>query len=240
MKKNYVGSPHISAQKGDFAQTVLLPGDPLRAKWIAQTFLDNVQEVTAVRGMLGFTGTYKNHPVSVMGSGMGIPSCGIYSYELFHYYGVENIIRVGTAGGYQKNLKVGTVIVSQKAYSESTYAAMMKTATDEENIMHASPKLVQLVTETSQELKIKTHPGVVHSGDAFYNEMGIKHYQEMGIDAVEMEAFAIYTNAKKLGKNGLAICTISDNIVTGEQLTPAQRQTSLREMVILALEMAIK
>ena len=190
--------------------------------------------------MFAYVGEYKGHKIGVMGSGMGIPSAGIYSHELFDFYDVDNIIRIGTAGGYNKDIPVGTIVMATETYSESTYAQMMNVECDGENILKANPKLVELAKESAQESNIHFIEGLMHSADAFYNAQDINKYIDMGIDAVEMEAFAIYTNAKKLNKNGLAIATISDNIVTRDNMPPVDRQTKLVDMVKIALETAVK
>ncbi len=239
-KNNYIGTPHIGAKKGEFPKTILFPGDPLRAKWIAETFLENTKKITEIRGMLGYIGVYKGVEIGVMASGMGIPSAGIYSYELFDFYDVDNIIRIGTCGGYKSELSVGGLIIGSSAYSESTYAMMMKVETDKPKIMNACPKLLKLVVETAKDLGIDYKKGLIHTSDAFYGDSDQNEYKAMGIDVVEMEAFAIYTNAKKLGKRALAIMTISDNIITGENMSPIERQTQLETMIKLGLEAAIR
>ncbi len=233
------GTPHIKADKGAFAKTVLLPGDPLRAKWIAETFLEDVVQVNEVRNMFGYTGTYKGKKVSVMGSGMGVASAGIYSFELFDYFDVDNVIRIGTAGAYNPDLEVGTVVMANKAFSESPFAEMSGIKTEEGNILSANNDLVNQVKENADKLGIKVQEGTIHSSDVFYNIYGPDHYQKMGIDAVEMEAFALYTNAIRLNKKALCICTISDNIVTGKMMSAEDRQNKLVDMVTLGLETAI-
>ena len=239
MKHNFEGTPHINAKKGEFAKTVLLPGDPLRAKWIAETFLKDAKEITNVRGMLGFVGTYKGKKVSVMGSGMGIPSAGIYSHELFDYYDVDTIIRVGTAGGLNHNAKVGKIFIFDKAYSDSTYNVQIGVETDEEKIIHANQEAVKQLESIATKQKLDFEVGLCGSNDAFYGTRGAQYLMDLGIDAVEMEAFALYCNAKRLGKKAVAICTVSDNSTMGESMPPLQRQTKLKEMIELALEYAI-
>ncbi len=241
MKQEYKfeGTPHINAKKGEFPKTVLFPGDPLRAKWIAETFFEDPKEITNVRGMLGFVGTYKGKKVAAMGSGMGIPSAGIYSHELFDYYDVDTIIRVGTAGGLNEVAKVGKIFIFDKAFSESTYHEQIGVEADEKQIIYANQEVVADVEAIAKAHNLDYKVGLGGSNDAFYNSKGSGHLMEKGIDAVEMEAFGIYANAKRLGKKALAICTVSDNIPAGEAMPPIERQTKLKEMVILALEYAV-
>ena len=238
--KNYTGTAHINATKGTMPKTVLFPGDPLRAKWIAETFLEDVKLVNEVRGMFAFVGKYKGQEIGVMGSGMGIPSAGIYSYELFKFYDVDNIIRIGTAGAYDKDIAVGTIMIANEAYSESTYADMLNVKCDKPSILKAKEELVSIVEEAAKDNNTEYVKGLIHSSDAFYGERDIQEYIKMGISIVEMEAFGIYANAKKLNKNALAIATVSDNIITGDAMSPEDRQTKLKAMVTLALDAAIK
>ena len=201
-----MSTPHNRAEKGDFAKTVLMPGDPLRAKFIAETFLENPRLVTDVRGMYGFTGTYQGRPISVMGSGMGMPSIGIYSYELFSQYGVENIIRIGSAGSYTDKAKLFDVVLSTGAYSESNYAVTQSGDTDDiQQPSDAKPTYWEKLRD------------------------------EKGCLAVEMESFALFHNAKVLGKRAACLLTISDSFVSPEITTAEQRQTSFTEMMKVAL-----
>lgn len=236
-----MSTPHINAQKGDFAKTVLMPGDPLRAKFIADNFLENPKLVTSVRNVLGFTGTYKGVPVSVMASGMGMPSIGIYSYELYSQYDVENIIRVGSAGSYTDRLDVMDVVLSEYAYSESTYAYCMNRT--QSHIMRPDAELNGCILAKASELGIPCKLGKVHSSDAFYTGPEMGGWQtiaaETGTECVEMESFALFHNANVLGKRATCLLTISDSFVSLKELTAQERQESFKEMMILALETAI-
>ena len=201
-----MSTPHISAEMGDFAKTVLMPGDPLRAKFIADTFLQDVRQVTGVRGMLGFTGTYEGRPISVMGSGMGMPSIGIYSYELYSQYGVENIIRIGSAGSYTEKAKIFDVVLATGAYSESNYAVTQSGDTDD--IQKPSEELNNALRASAKKQGIPLIEGTIHSSDVFYREdSGARPTywevlrDEKGCLAVEMESFALFHNAKVLGKH---------------------------------------
>lgn len=234
-------TPHNSAKPGDFAKTVLMPGDPLRAKFIADNFLDDVKVVTSVRNVYGFTGTYKGVPVSVMASGMGMPSIGIYSYELFSQYGVENIIRVGSAGSYVARLDVNDVVLATSARSESNYAYSQNRCTDKE--MLPSAQLNSVIEAKAKELGIDLKPAVVHSSDVFYTGPEMGGWQQISADTqtecVEMESFALFHNANVLGKNAACILTISDSFVSHQELTAEERQNSFTTMMRLALESAI-
>ena len=235
-----MATPHISAEKGDFAKTVLMPGDPLRAKFIADTFLKDVRQVTGVRGMLGFTGTYEGRPISVMGSGMGMPSIGIYSYELYSQYGVENIIRIGSAGSYTEKAKVFDVVLATGAYSESNYAVTQSGDTDD--IQKPSEELNNALRASAKKQGISLIEGTIHSSDVFYREdSGARPTywevlrDEKGCLAVEMESFALFANAEVLGKNAACLLTISDSFVSPEITTAEQRQTSFTNMMKVAL-----
>ena len=236
-----MATPHNSAQMGDIAKTVLMPGDPLRAKFIAETFLEDVTQFNSVRNMFGYTGTYKGHRVSVMGSGMGMPSIGIYSYELYKQYGVENIIRIGSAGSYVKDVKVYDVVLVDKAYSESSYA---KTQSGyESDIDYPSKELNDILREAAKELDIPVVEAGTHSSDVFYREGGqgyIAPIVEKGCVCVEMESFALFANAKVLNKRAACLLTISDSFVSDEITTAEERQTSFTKMMQIALEGAIK
>lgn len=236
-----MATPHNSAQMGDIAKTVLMPGDPLRAKFIAETFLEDVTQFNSVRNMFGYTGTYKGHRVSVMGSGMGMPSIGIYSYELYKQYGVENIIRIGSAGSYVKDVKVYDVVLVDKAYSESSYA---KTQSGyESDIDYPSKELNDILREAAKELEIPVVEAGTHSSDVFYREGGqgyIAPIVEKGCVCVEMESFALFANAKVLNKRAACLLTISDSFVSDEITTAEERQTSFTKMMQIALEGAIK
>ena len=215
-----MSTPHNNANYGDIAKTVLMPGDPLRAKFIAETFLENPVLFNTVRNMFGYTGTYKGKKVSVMGSGMGMPSIGIYSYELYNEYGVENIIRIGSAGGYTKEAKIYDVILANKAYSESSYA---KTQCGyESDTLYPDAELNDKLKKAAKELNIPLQEGGIHSSDVFYRQGGsdyMKDVVEKGCVAVEMESFALFSNARVLGKKAACLVTISDSFVTPEITT---------------------
>lgn len=238
-RKNDMPTPHNSAKPGDFAKTVLMPGDPLRAKFIADTFLENAKLVNNVRGIHGYTGTYKDVPVSVMASGMGMPSIGIYSYELFSQYDVDNIIRIGSAGAISPKLKLRDVVAAQGACTNSNFAHQYGLPGAFAPI--ADYTLLETAVAVSRELDVEMPVGNVLSSDTFYDASGsTMKWGEMGVLAVEMEAAALYMNAAKLGKRGLAIFSISDSLVTGEELDAAQRQTTFTTMMKIALETAVK
>ena len=230
-----VPTPHIEAKKNDFAKTVLMPGDPLRAKFIAENYLENIKQVNSVRGMLGFTGTYKNKPVSVMGSGMGMPSIGIYSHELYKFYGVENIIRVGSAGGLRKDLNVGDIVVGLGACTNSNFAANYKLPGSFAPI--ADYKLLVKAQYSADALNIPLIVGNLLSTDVFYTEEfgDFDKWLKLGVLAVEMEAAALYMNAARLGKAALCICSISDTIFTGQTTTAEERRTTFTAMMEVAL-----
>jgi purine-nucleoside phosphorylase len=234
-----MSTPHNHAKIGDIAKTVLMPGDPLRAKFIADTFLENVVMFNDVRNMYGFTGTYQGHTISVMGSGMGMPSIGIYSFELYTTYGVENIIRIGSAGSYHKDVHVYDVILADSAWSESSFA---KTAFNiEEAVLFPSQTLNQSLLKAAKSLNIDVKLGRIHSSDVFYRDSGVSFEtisKETGSICVEMESFALFANAQKLGKNAACLVTISDSLVTHEATTPQERQESFTKMMQVALEMA--
>lgn len=233
-----IPTPHIEAKKGDFAKTVLMPGDPLRAKFIADTYLQEVRTVNRVRGMLGFTGKYKGKEVSVMASGMGMPSMGIYSYELFHGYDVENIIRIGTACSMSERLNVKDLVIAMGACTDTNFASQFRLPGC--FAPTASYKLLsKAVEETKKRADLHFEVGNVYSHDAFYDESGsTMTWAKMGVLAVEMETAGLYMTAARAGKHALAICTISDSMVTGEETTSAERQTTFHAMMEIALEIA--
>ncbi|MDE7454919.1 MAG: purine-nucleoside phosphorylase [Clostridia bacterium] len=232
-----IPTPHISAKKGDFAKTVLMPGDPLRAKFIAENFLTDAKLVNNVRGVQGYTGTYKGKKVSVMASGMGIPSIGIYSYELFNFYDVDNIIRIGSAGAMQNDVKVRSLVFGQGACTNSNYAHQFGMPGTIAPI--ASYELLEKAVATAKKLGFTYKVGNILSSDTFYDDgAGSAVWGKMGVLAVEMESAALYLNAARAGKNALCICTISDHLLTGESLSADERQNSFREMMELALEIA--
>ena len=230
---------HNTAAKGDFAKTVLMPGDPLRAKFIAETYLENPRLVNNVRGIQGYTGVYKGKEVSVMASGMGMPSIGIYSHELYAEYGVENIIRVGSAGLLQPFLKVRSIVAGMSAYSNSNYGAQFGF---KGNLAPcASFQLLEKAVAAAQRMGVEMPVGPIYSTDAFYDETKpspAQVLQELGVLAVEMEAYALYLNAARAGKNALALLTISDNPFTGEGLTPQEVRETFTQMMEIALEIA--
>lgn len=239
-------TPHNSAKAGDFAKTVLMPGDPLRSKFIAENFLENPVLVNNVRGVQGYTGTYKGVRVSVMASGMGMPAIGIYSHELFNAYGVENIIRVGSAGAIQENIHLYDLVLAQGACTDSNWASQFHLPGTFAPI--ASYELLSKAVEAAQELGAAYHVGNVNSSDVFYGDHvdvpqgldSVYGLKKMGVMALEMEAAALYMNAARYGKRGLCICTISDHILTGEETTSQERQTAFTTMMKVALEVAVK
>lgn len=230
------GTPHNSAKLGEIAKTVLMPGDPLRAKFVAETFLENPKQFNNVRGMLGFTGTYKGKEVSVMGSGMGMPSIGIYSYELYKFYGVENIIRIGTAGGMSDKLDLFDVVIAEGSYSESTFAKVAFGY--EEKLQLPSKELVDALEASAKKLGKKYAKGIIDSGDVFYSQVPAEPipYEVL---CGEMESFALFANARYLGKRAACVVTISDIIGAPKQATPEERQTAFTDMMEVALDTAI-
>ena len=233
-----IPTPHIAAKEGDFAKTVLMPGDPLRAKFIAETFLTDAVLVNNVRGVNGYTGYYNGKRVSVMASGMGIPSMGIYSYELFNFYDIDNIIRIGTAGSIHPDLKIRNVVLAMGACTDSNYGAQYELPGTFAPI--ASFELLRKAVKVMEEMgNIGYKVGNVVSSDVFYSDrQTTAAWQKMGALAVEMESAALYMNAARAGKNALTICTISDSLVTGEVTTAEERQTSFGDMMKIALEIA--
>ncbi|MCZ2082997.1 MAG: purine-nucleoside phosphorylase [Flavobacteriales bacterium] len=233
-------SVHIAAKKGEIAKTVLQPGDPLRAKYIADNFLTDVKLVSKTRNVFYFTGLYKGKEVSVGASGMGIPSIGIYSYELFTEFDVDTIIRIGTCGAYSTDLKVFDLLNVEHAASESTYA---KYAWEiEEDLLLHQGNAFGLINETSKELNLNIKPTNIHTSDIFYRKSQLlpEIVTKYNCSAVEMEAFALFANAQYLGKNAATILTVSDVIPTGDEISADQRETALTPMIELALETAIK
>ncbi|NCE65715.1 purine-nucleoside phosphorylase [Pseudoflavonifractor sp. 524-17] len=230
-------TPHIEAPEGAYAKTVLMPGDPLRAKFIAQTFLTDAVQVNGVRGMLGFTGKYKGKPVSVQGSGMGCPSMGIYSYELFHFYGVDNIIRVGTTGSIQEDLHIGDLVIALGACTNSNFAAQYQLPGTFAPI--ASFPLVKIAQAIAQEKKLRCAVGNVASNDTFYDDVSpLEGWKKMGVLAFEMESTALYCNAARAGKNAMTLLTVSDELLTHKAVSPQERQTAFTAMMEVALETA--
>lgn len=231
-------SVHINAKKGAIAKTVLLPGDPLRAKWIADSFLDNVVQYNQVRGMLGFTGTYKGKLVSVQGTGMGIPSALIYTHELITEYGVKNLIRVGSAGSYQKEVKIRDIVIAMAASTNSGLNSMRFKGAD--YAATASFSLFKKAIEIAQQKRIPLKAGNILSSDEFYADdfESFKKWAAYGVLCVEMETNGLYTIAAKHKVNALSILTISDSLVTKEKTTANEREQTFKEMIELALELA--
>lgn len=236
-----MSTPHNEAEKGQIAKSVLMPGDPLRAKFVAEHFLEDAKLVNTVRNVYAYTGTYHGKPVSVMASGMGMPSIGIYSYELFKFYDVENIIRIGSAGAYDKDLKVYDLVLADSCFSESNYAEVQSGDTDE--VQYPGRELNEKIEKAAEKLELPLHVGRIHSGDVFYYEegrLGYEYYRnEKDCLCVEMESFALFHNAKVLGRNAACILTISDSLVTHEVTTAEERQNAFTNMMKVALEAAI-
>lgn len=233
-------TPHNEAKKGDIAKVVLMPGDPLRAKYIAENFMENVRLVNQVRGMYAYTGTYKGKEITVMGHGMGIPSVGIYVHELFKFYDVECIIRIGSCGGYVQSLNLKDVIVVNEGYSESTFAEVY--SGDKVHSVAAKNSCNDVILETAKEMNLNIVQGNVHSTDAFYSSTAdLKElYEKHGCIAAEMESFALFHIANVLNKKAGCILSVTDSLVKPEELTPEERQTALTNMIKLGLETAIK
>jgi len=230
-----IPTPHIEAKLGDIAKSVLMPGDPLRAKFVAENFLENPVQFNGVRGMLGFTGSYKGTAVSVMGSGMGIPSMGIYSYELFNFYDVDNIIRIGTAGAMQPHVKIRDIVIAGGACTNSNFGHMYNLPGTFAPI--ASYKLLKTCVEQAEKQGAPYHVGNILSSDVFYGDdtTAMEKWQKMGVLCVEMETSGLYMNAARAGKNALGLFTMSDSIVTGEHTSSAERQSAFTAMMEVAL-----
>lgn len=235
-----MATPHNQASEGAFGKTVLMPGDPLRAKFIAENFLQDVVQVNSVRNMFGYTGTYKGKKVSVMGSGMGMPSIGIYAHELYAFYGVERIIRVGTCGAYSPDCKVFDVILAQGACTNSAWAHQYALPGTFSAISDFG--MLKNAYEITESKKMNAHVGNILSSDIFYNDQPEvwKKWAKMGCLGVEMESYALYSTAAYLHKKALCILTVSDSFITHEETTPQQRQTSFKDMMEIALEVAVR
>ena len=232
-----IPTPHINAPEGAFADTVLMPGDPLRSKFIADNYLEKAELVNNVRGVQGYTGYYQGRRVSVMASGMGCPSIGIYSYELFNFYGVKNIIRVGSAGAISPKLKLKDIVVAMSAYTDSGYVSSFGFRGNAAPC--CSYELLAKAMENAKNLPCNVVCGPIFSSDAFYSEVSqTETLSKLGVLAVEMEAAALYMNAARAGKNALVICSISDSLVTGEELPAEERQIGFRNMMELGLSLA--
>ncbi len=232
-----IPTPNINAPEGAFADTVLMPGDPLRSKFIAENYIEKAELVNNVRGVQGYTGFYRGKRVSVMASGMGCPSIGIYSYELFNFYGVKNIIRVGSAGAISPKLKLKDIVVAMSAYTDSGYISSFGFRG---NVAPCcSYELLAKAMENAKELPCNVVCGPIFSSDAFYSDVSqTETLSKLGVLAVEMEAAALYMNAARAGKNALVICSISDSLVTGEELPAEERQIGFRNMMELGLSLA--
>lgn len=235
-----MATPHNEANKGDFADVVLMPGDPMRAKLIAETYLEDLTLVNQVRGILGYTGTYKGKRVSVMASGMGMPSIGIYSYELFSVYDVKAIIRIGSAGSYVPELALGDVVLTEYAWSESTFGKVQNGST--EQIKYPSSRLNAAIKAAAEQLGEHLEAAPVHSTDVFYQAGPADYFkavhEEHGCACVEMESFGLFHNAGALGKEAACLLTISDSFVSEERMSTSERQNSFHKMIRIALEAA--
>ena len=231
-------TPHNQAKFGEIAKNILMPGDPLRAKFIAETFLENIKLVNSVRNMLAYTGEYKGKEITVMASGMGMPSIGIYSYELYSQYGVENIVRVGSAGAYTDKLNLFDVVLAESAWSESSFAKTQNGY--DKDTTYPDRELNEKIIETAKKLNIPLHLEKIHSSDVFYTEPNVDGYKEInakhGCECVEMESFALFHNAKVLGKKAACLLTISDSFTSEQKATPEERQTAFINMMKIALE----
>lgn len=231
-----IPTPHINAPAGAFAETVLMPGDPLRSKFIAENYLDNPVLVNNIRGIQGYTGTYKGKKVSVMASGMGCPSIGIYSYELFNFYDVKNIIRIGSAGAVSSRLKLKDIVIGMSAYTDSGYVKSF--GFDGNAAPCCSYELLKKAMDHAKDLPCNVVCGPIYSSDAFYSDVSnLDVLTRLGVLAIEMEAAALYLNAARAGKNALAMCSISDSLVTGEELPAEERQIGFRNMMELGLSL---
>ena len=232
-------TPHNGAKKGEIAKTVLMPGDPMRAKFIAETYLQNAKLVNQVRGMYAYTGTYQGKEVTVMASGMGMPSIGIYAYELYQFYDVEHIIRVGSAGSYDENLHVYDILLVENSYSDSSFAKVQNHSTYD--VVSSSELLNQVIINTAKEKNQKITIGTAYSTDVFYRqENTTEKVKEHHCLACEMESFALFHTAKMLHKQATCILTISDHFVTGEETTAKERETGFQKMMELALDSVLK
>ncbi len=238
MGKLPIPTPHNEAESGCIAKTVLMPGDPLRAKYIADTYLENVTCFNTVRNMFGYTGEYKGKKISIMGSGMGMPSIGIYSYELFHFYDVDHIIRIGSAGGISDEVNVMDVVIGMGACTNSNYVQQYKLPGTFAPI--ASYELMQKAIDIAKEQGTKVVVGNILSSDVFYSDNTDANdlWKKMGVLAIEMEAAALYMNAARAGKKALCLLTISDHLYTGEELSAKDRQVGFGKMMEIALELA--
>lgn len=230
-------TPHIEAKKEEIAKTVLMPGDPLRAKYISENFLENPTLVNSIRGMFAYTGTYKGKRITVMASGMGMPSIGIYSYELYKFYDVENIIRIGSCGAYTKDLNLYDLILADESYSKSSFASVQGYTSD---VLKSNEELNEKILEKAEELNKHVTKGRIHSTDVFYGDDDISDlYNNKKCLCAEMESFGLFFNAYKLGKKAACLLTVSDNLITKEETTSEERQIAFNDMILLALETSI-
>lgn len=234
-----IKTPHINAEKDAFGKTVLMPGDPLRSKFIAENYLENAKLVNNIRGIQGYTGTYKGTKISVMASGMGMPTIGIYSYELFNFFNVENIMRIGSTGSIQEKVKVRDIVIGMGACTNSNYASQYQLTGTFAPI--ASYPLMREAIAQAEKAGASYHVGNILSSDTFYsdNKTENESWKKMGVLCIEMEAAALYMNAARCGKNALAILTVSDSLVTGEETTAEERQNSFTQMMEIALNTAV-
>jgi len=233
-------TPHIEAKKEEIARVVLMPGDPLRAQFIAEQYLENVRQVNRVRNMLMFTGEYQGQDITIAGSGMGVPSIGIYSYELFKFYDVDTIIRIGSSGAYDEALHVYDVVLATEAYSDSTAFSELVTG-EATHVAYPTGSTNDIIRKAAKQLNLPLHEARVHSSDVFY---GIRPLEETirvtGAQCVEMESYGLFTNARATGKQAACLLSISDHLVTGEATTADERQTKFDEMIRIALESAVQ
>lgn len=235
-----MGTPHNSAAAGEIAKTVLMPGDPLRAEFIAKKWLTDSKLVNQIRNIYAFTGKYNGKEVTVMASGMGMPSIGIYSYELFTQYGVESIIRIGSAGAYSESLKLYDVVLAEECWSQSSFGRVQNGDTAE--VKYPDPELNRMILKAGEACAVQVKPAKIHSSDVFYTEPGMDGYKEIyakhGCECVEMESFALFHNAKVLGKKAACLLTISDSMITGEATSAKERQEAFGSMMEVALKTA--
>lgn len=233
-------TPHIESKKDSIATTVIMPGDPLRAKYIAENFLENYELVNTVRNIYAYTGYYKNKKITVMASGMGMPSIGIYSYELYKFYDVENIIRIGTFGSYTKELNLYDLLLVTSSYSDSSYALVQNN--NKNNIIESSKYLNEIIINTANRINQKLKIGTIYSSDVFYkeNDNYKELYEKLNCLGVEMESFALFSNALVLNKKATCLLTVSDNFETNEKISSIERQNSLNKMITLALESTLE
>jgi purine-nucleoside phosphorylase len=233
-----MATPHIEAKEGQIAESILLPGDPLRAKYIAENFLTDVIQFNKVRNMFGYTGNYNGKRISVMGTGMGLPSMGIYAYELIKFYGVKNLIRVGSAGSIQEHIKVKDIVIAQAASTNSNFSKQFKLRGEIAAV--SDFRLLSKAVQRAEELKLPFHIGNILSSDTFYDfdKGSWKSWAKMGISCLEMEAYALFLTAMSLNASALTICTISDSLITGECMASQDRENTLNQMISLSLDIA--